>query len=284
MNYPSSVLEINASHCDQLEKHLRLQTFPLAIRMWPHGEALPERARRPRRDLGIQVATCQVFGMARRYGWSFAITLEDLACPLTIVAFGFEEAPDDYLAGCACEGMYTETREAGARTESMVARWDKDAYQAIVVAPLRRANFTPDVILLFGTPGQVLRCVTAALWKEGGYLESRFSGRLDCSDQVIHTMKTGKCQVILPCYGDRIFGHAEDHEMAFTIPGPRMNEFIEGLEGTHRGGVRYPIPVFLRYTPVFPESYERIARQFKKRRGEEQETSSEGFDGSSTKG
>jgi len=259
-----SVLERNAHVCDRIEFHVRPSTFPLAIRMWPHGEALPEKARRPGRDLGIRVATCQAFGISRRYGWTLALTREDLACPLTTVAFGFEEAPAYYLQGCCCAGMYTETAEAGARTEAMVARWTAQAYQAIVVAPLRRAEFAPDVVLVFGTPGQVLRLVTAALWKRGGYLTSRFSGRLDCSDEVIHTMQTQECQVILPCYGDRIFGHAEDHEMAFTIPAARIDEVLEGLEGTYRGGVRYPIPVFLRYTPTFPPAYQKLAEFFRK--------------------
>jgi hypothetical protein len=29
------------------------------------------------------------------------------------------------------------------------------------------------------------------------------------------------------------------------------------LEGTHKGGVRYPIPSFLRYTGEFPEHYKK---------------------------
>ncbi len=256
------VLERNTQICDAIERHVRPQTFPLAIRMWPHTEPFPAKARRPWKDLGIRMATCQAFGISRRYGWTLALAREDLNCPLNLVAFGFEPPPEYYLRGCCCAGMYTETEAAGARTESMVARWEPQQYAGIVVAPLRRASFVPDVILVFGTPGQVLRMVTAALWKRGGYLTSRFSGRLDCSDEVIHTMRTQECQVILPCYGDRIFGHAEDHEMAFAIPASRVDEFLAGLEGTHRGGVRYPIPAFLRYTPQFPPSYERLAEFF----------------------
>ncbi len=256
------ILEQNQTWCETLESFIRPATFPLAIRMWPKGEALPPKARRPLRDLGIRIATCQAFGIARRYGWTLALTREDLACPLTLIAFGFEKEPPLYTRGCACEGMYTETKEAGALTESMVAKWPYGSYDAIVVGPLKRATFHPDVVLLFGTPGQVLRLVTGALWKTGGYLESRFSGRLDCSDQVITTMQTQEFQVILPCYGDRIFGHTEDHEMAFSIPVSKMDSLIEGLKGTHKGGVRYPIPAYLRFTPQFPPSYEKIAEAF----------------------
>ncbi len=37
-----------------------------------------------------------------------------------------------------------------------------------------------------------------------------------------------------------------------------MNETTEGLQGTHRGGIRYPIPTFLRYSPEYPESYNKL--------------------------
>jgi hypothetical protein len=71
-------------------------------------------------------------------------------------------------------------------------------------------------------------------------------------------MQTRECQVILPCYGDRIFAQTEDAEMAFTIPQGRIAEVVAGLQGTHKGGVRYPIPSFLRYQAVFPEKYMKL--------------------------
>jgi hypothetical protein len=46
--------------------------------------------------------------------------------------------------------------------------------------------------------------------------------------------------------------------MAFSIPLSRVEEIVEGLEGTEKGGVRYPIPSFLRYTGEFPEQYRKV--------------------------
>ena len=71
-------------------------------------------------------------------------------------------------------------------------------------------------------------------------------------------MRTARPQVILPCYGDRIFGQTEDHEMAFTIPWRQAADLVAGLRGTHQGGVRYPIPAWLRYTGEFPATYRRL--------------------------
>lgn len=253
---------------EALDRHVRPETYPLAIRMVRHGEPVPEKAKRPLADLGSRIAICQGIAIARRYGWTLAITRDDVSCPLTRVAFGFDREVDFYAAGEACCGMYTETKEAGARTEAGVAKFSFNEYQAVVAAPLARAAFTPDVVLAYGNSAQVMRLVAAALWKRGGYLSSDFSSRIDCADIVIKTMQTGECQVILPCYGDRVMAQTQDHEMAFTLPASRMAEMLEGLEGTQRGGVRYPIPNFLRYTPEFPPKYQELDKLLIESRGE----------------
>ncbi|RME42062.1 MAG: hypothetical protein D6791_18635 [Chloroflexi bacterium] len=243
---------------EALQKHLRPASFPVAIKMLKEGEPIPDRVKRPAQDLGFQSAICQGFAIARRYGWPIAIGRDDLSCPLAKAVFGFAPMLDYYQEGHACAGMYTETPEAGQRTEAATPKFEYGEYQYIVLAPIHRCTFEPDVVLIYGTPGQVMRLVTAALWQRGGRIASSFSGRIDCADAVIETMKTGEPQVILPCYGDRIFAQTEDHEMAFAVPAARMDELIAGLEGTHKGGVRYPIPSFLRYTGKFPPTYEKM--------------------------
>jgi uncharacterized protein (DUF169 family) len=65
--------------------------------------------------------------------------------------------------------------------------------------------------------------------------------------------------VVLPCNGDRIFAQTQDHEMAFSIPRHRAAEIVDGLAGTHTGGLRYPIPSFLRSTGIFPPQYANVA-------------------------
>jgi uncharacterized protein (DUF169 family) len=240
---------------EALTQHVRLTSFPVAVRMIKKGEHLPERVKRPWQDLNIKVATCQTIAMARRYGWAVALADEDISCPLTAVVFGFRKPSEFYLKGRACAGMYTESEEAGVRSEDKVAKFSYGEYQYILVAPLHRTEFEPEVIVVYANPAQVLRLLTAALWKSGGRLTSSFGGRIDCSEEIIVPRRSGKCEVILPCNGDRIFAQTQDHEMAFSIPLDRMEEILEGLEGTHSGGVRYPIPSFLRYTAKFPLQY-----------------------------
>ncbi len=246
-----------------LEKHIRPATFPIAFKMLAREDEIPAGARRPWKDLGVRMATCQMWNTARRYGWTLAATVEDLSCPPGKIVLGFQPAVPYYTEGQICAGMYTATAEAGARTEAETPRFEYGRYRALVVGPLARVTWEPDTVVLYGNPAQVLRLVTAALYQSGGRIESSFSGRLDCGDMLVATSRLGRPQVILPCYGDRIFGQAQDGEMAFALPASQLPALVEGLEGTHKGGVRYPIPAFSRYTPQFPASYEHLEELWK---------------------
>ena len=248
------MLDVKAAD-QELQTYIRPQTFPVAIRMLKPGEPIPDRARRPARDFKKLSMNCQVIDMARRYGWMIALTREDHICSLGIAALGFEKPTHLHASGTLCEGMYTETKEAGRRSEAASDRFAVGDWETLLVAPLDRATFEPHLVCVYGNPAQIMRLTQAALWKRGGKLPSGFSGRIVCSDIIVTTMLTGEPQVILPCSGDRIFGQTQDHEMAFTIPWARMEEVIEGLRGTHTGGIRYPITQFMEYEAKLPPKY-----------------------------
>ena len=60
----------------------------------------------------------------------------------------------------------------------------------------------------------------------------------------------------VPCYGDRRFGFVQDHEFVFSIPAELAENLVEGLEETHKAGTRYPVPVYLNWTPKMPKGFE----------------------------
>jgi len=239
----------------ELQTYIRPQTFPVAIRMLKPGEEIPERAKRPARDFKKLSMNCQVIDMARRYGWTIALTREDHICSLGIAALGFEKPTHLHDSGTLCEGMYTETKEAGQRSEAASDRFEVGQYSTLLVAPLDKATFEPHLVCVYGNPAQVMRLIQGSLWKRGGKMPSGFSARIVCSDIIVTTLLTGEPQVIMPCSGDRIFGQTQDHEMAFTIPWGRIDEVLEGLRGTHNGGIRYPITQFMEYEAKLPPKY-----------------------------
>ncbi len=250
-----------------LETHLRVATFPVGIRSFKPGESLPEKVRVPSKHLGVKVAVCQAIAIARRYGWTMAFGKDDVSCPIARAVFGFEERNDYYTSGTLADGMYAACKEAGAAFEDALAKYDMGEYAYVVAGPLSRANFVPDTVLVYGNSAQVLRLLNACLYRKGGSFKSDFSGRGDCADIVIKGKKTGEPQLILPCYGDRVFGMTADDEMAFTFPFAMAEEVVEGLEKTHAGGVRYPVPVFLRYQAEFPKTYQALEALWEKEKG-----------------
>ena len=245
-----------------LEKHLRVATFPVGIRTLAPGEPAPPKARRPVKDLGVKVAVCQAIGFARRYGWTLAVGGEDVSCPIAKAVFGFAPRNEYYASGALADGMYASCREAGARFEDALEKYEPGEAGLVVVGPLGRLDPAPETVLVYGNSAQVLRLLNACLFEKGGAIGGEHSGRGDCSDIVIRSRRKDAPQVVLPCYGDRIFGMTADDEMAFTFPFRMAEEVVKGLEGTHAGGVRYPIPVYLRFQAEFPKSYQELERRW----------------------
>jgi uncharacterized protein (DUF169 family) len=251
--------EIDLKQLDQdLSQFVRMSTYPLAIRMVESEADLDPKARRPRRDLDIQVTICQAIGMSRRYGWHLGVTTADINCPLIFIPFGFSDEVPYSAEGHACAGVYTATPEAGAKSESIVPRLPKGKYAGIEMSPLGRASFPPEVICVYGNSAQVMRLVQASLYSRGGALTSVAAGRIDCAEIIIRTMLADEPQYILPCTGDRVFGLTEDDEMIFAMPARYAEKVVEGLKGTHQGGIRYPITKYMRFTPTYPGQYEKL--------------------------
>lgn len=96
--------------------------------MLTEGEPIPEKARRPIRDMERRFSTCQGYNMVRRYGWTIAMTKEDMHCSLGVLVLGFDKPLPIYTQGNLCEGMYTAT-----------ARWARGPKQPSI-GPSRAAT------------------------------------------------------------------------------------------------------------------------------------------------
>jgi len=241
-----------------LDTYVKPATFPVAAKMVKGDDAVPEEAQSPLRDLGRRLVLCQAWNLVRRLGGTLCLRKEDLRCPIALAIFGFEPLIPYYVEGNLCAGGYTETPEAGARSEAALDKFPHGTYEAVLLAPITSVAFEPDVVFLYGNPAQVMRLVHAALYKEGGRLESSTSGRADCADLIITPLKSQTCHLVLPCHGDRRLGQVHDHEMAFTLPADEADTICEGLAGTHEGGLRYPIRSYMDYEVIFPQKYEAL--------------------------
>ncbi len=251
----------------EIQTYIKPTTLPLAIKLLTSAKEIPEKTRRPKEDFKKRFTLCQSVGMSRRTGWALALGKEDLSCPLSQLSMGFERELPFFTEGNLCEGMYTSSKEAGQRTEAAVPKFGYGRFKYILIGPVGRANYEPDIILIYGDSAQVMRLVHAALYEAGGTLTSNFMGRYDCADYTAGVMNSGKCQVILPCNGDRVFGFAQDFEMAFAIPSSQIDQVIRGLQETHNAGVRYPIPFFMNWEATFPPKYVELDKLWREGKG-----------------
>lgn len=241
-----------------LDVYIKPQSMPLGLKMLAEGDELPVKVKLSGEDFNKRLAICQVFSMARKFGWTMAVSKEDQSCPIGSIVLGFQPAVDFYKEGNLCEGMYTANKAAGANSEAKVLRLPEGKYRYLVAGPLEKIDYQPDIVLVYGSPAQVMRMVQGALYMDGGNITSTFSGRAECSETVVQTLISGKCQVLLPGNGERVFGQTQDHEMAFTMPWSKVENTLKGLAATHKGGVRYPIPAWLNYQVTFPLKYQKL--------------------------
>ena len=220
---------------ETLNRYIRPQTFPLALKLCRSEGELPERVRTPVRDLGYQVALCQAYGIARRFGWMLAVGKNDQCC----------------IGGASTMGFIAERPQ-----DDPLKRLEAGKYSHLLIAPIERADFEPDIILLYGTPAQVMRLVQAARRDAAQSVSAIATGVADCGDIVARTTLSDNCQFILASGGDRIFGGTQDHEVIFAMPRSKVEAVLKGLEDTYRAGFRYPILTDLRHRPALPPNME----------------------------
>jgi uncharacterized protein (DUF169 family) len=244
-----------------IERHIRPITFPVAVRI-SKDTGMPDQYRRATKIFGHRINICQGLSIARRYGWTIGFLKDDMGCAVSMLIFGFYEDPEFIKKGEIIYPGFTKTLEAGAIIQSLQPKAPVGSIGSIVIGPLDRADFDPDLVLVYGTPAQIIRLVQSALYRDGGTIESRFSGRCACAQEFIYPFFHQQCNVIIPAQGERVYALTADDEIVFTIPAKHIESVAEGIEETHKSGAaKFPTPFFgLQSLPSFPKRYEALER------------------------
>jgi uncharacterized protein (DUF169 family) len=191
---------------EDLEKILLLRTSPIAVKMLEQEEDIPEGALRPKRDQGVHLAQCQAFAMSRRK-------------KLTVA-------------------MLIENPKAAKKHADHFPRLESGKYIGILSAPLRTAEFKPDLILIYSNTAQ-LRCMLMAVkYKQGSLVTSLFDPIDSCIYSTVPTLQTGQYRITLPDPGEYERAMAGEDEIIFSVPTDKMSELISGLnhfEGRNMG-------------------------------------------------
>ena len=243
---------------EAFEKHCHFVTMPVAIKLAQKGDRSPEKAKYPLDHVGNRLAVCQGMSLARMFGWTMAFRSDDHACPLPRVFMG-HISPDKFLEGTAA-GFYQDKPEYMRKMESSYPKWPMDSFKEIWLSPGNKCEFIPDLIVVYGSPAQILALIQGANFRNGSGIKSMSSGRYGCSYWIAGVPQAGECTYMIPGPGERIFAGTQDYEMSFAMPYSKFDQVIDGLKYVHgHGSYRYPVPnMGLLAEPQIPAKYHEI--------------------------
>ncbi len=235
----------------RLKELINPPTLVVGVKFLKDEGEIPSKARRPLRDLGVKMAPCQGVAMARRYGWTVGFAKEDVGCAIASHTYGWDRLKESQGAiNFLIKMNYAADERAAKEIFTNFRLLDLGYPPVVLYFPLERAVFKPDVVLIYVDPAQMMRLIHGATYHSGRPLRGSFSGRAaSCTEGVIGAYMDRDSKVVVPGNGDRVWASCQDFEMIMAIYGERLEEVIVGLEKTHKKGIRYPIPTYLRYQP-----------------------------------
>lgn len=252
---------------ENLTETLRLQSFPLAVKLVKSEEEFPEKTRRPS-QFNMRITMCQGFTMSRRIGWTMGLTAEDMKCTPNLIAYGFVELDDPSAFVEAFRAMgYHETDEITRKVIAGMPNLQHGKYKGVAVSPLAWTKVKPDVALIYCNSAQAMRLIQATVYKTGERVTSALSGLgASCLEGVLRTFLTKKPGVAIPGGGDRIFAVTQDDEVIFTLPNETLEDTVGSLKKAgYEHGLRYPVPFNITEPQLIPEAWSILERKLKRK-------------------
>jgi uncharacterized protein (DUF169 family) len=206
---------------EELERQLIMRSFPIAVKMLEKESDTPEGAVRPKRDRGYHLAQCQAFAMSRREGTAVAMFMEDQWCPTAPMAYGFVDRPESIA-------QWTHPYDC----------FERGKYTGIVSAPLKKAGFIPDVVILYLNPAK-LRALLLALPVGDVPTVSGHFFPPSCGWAVVNPMQTQKYYVVIPDPGEYQRALTEEGDMMFSAPREKMPDLMAALKRNEHGMFSY---------------------------------------------
>jgi uncharacterized protein (DUF169 family) len=248
------------SYGEELEKRLRLKTLPLAIKLLENERDIPDGAIRPKRDLGYHLALCQGFASSRREGTLMAMLKEDMWCSSPVIALGIAEAPEYYLEGHTYFPVTASTLEVAKNLANTLPRLEYGKCIGVASAPLKTANFEPDLVMIYCDSAQLKSLLSGIKYKEGERVTSTLDPSGACIQSTVPVVENGKCQVAVPCGGDRRWALAQDDEIIFSAPRGKLEDLMLGLRHLDEVGVGLPVNFGARIEYYVDENHLKVAR------------------------
>lgn len=253
-------LETLHKQASELEGVLRLQSYPLGVKMLKSTDEIPRGAQRPVKDMGYHLCFCQALALSRRHGLTIAATKEDMWCFEPVAGLGFTKAPERFLDGYNRYPGTASTVEAGSTWARNMPRFDYGSYSAVVSAPLATADFEPDIFIVYAEPAKMTQIMLAKIWLDGRDITPTLSSHAACVYYVVPPIKEKKWQMSLPCGGDLRRAGCEFTNMVFSAPIEVLEDLLKGLRAIKDEGLGLPLRLSPAIEYPLPPAYVEIGK------------------------
>ena len=204
---------------------LKLNRLPVAVKFINDESEVPDGIEK----IDESLRHCEMVTKAAK-GESFYSTAEEQRCAGGASAMGLIDLPPKIASG---ELYYNlgrfESIETAKSVLDNIYRKDERSF-GIVYAPLEKANFVPDVVVVIANPKNGMRITQAIVYNSGEMFNAKFAGIQSlCADAVSGPYVSGKPNATLACSGSRAYAGIEDEEIAYGMHRDNIVPIIEAF-------------------------------------------------------
>lgn len=208
--------------------------------------------------IGKPMAICEMLREAQSSNAPFYITAEDEDC-FGAVTLGMKEMPPFAEAGeIGYElDIFGEAR-ANGRLYNYLPKMQRGVINAVVLSPMNRLTFEPDLLLLNATISQAEIVLRAMDYLSGGPRESRTTGVFGCSWLFTYPFQTGKINYMVTglAFGMKAKKVFPEGQILFSIPYDWIPILIHNMND-----MIFELPSYQESVEAFKEREGRIIRK-----------------------
>ena len=206
---------------EQIQQLLNMETAPVAVTF---HDARPDNVPHTEK---VEASGCTYWRRAAEGKTFYTEASDHYNCPIGCYTHNVELPPKQAEELQNTLGLMGELGYISMEEVPGIPRRE-DSFQSAVYAPLADATGTPDVVIISGTPRQMMLLAEAAT-AAGIGTENSVMGRPTCA-VIPAVVQGGRGVSSLGCIGNRVYTSLSDDDFYFAFPGEHIDALVDKLE------------------------------------------------------